>query len=103
MSQEEDTLSSWHFSFECHLPVGRPEKESQVASVHKTTTFDLESRGTNTHLWVTGSRGALMVLPADVQLGEEPQELHVAHGLRSEEAVGIGGRELISFYVHSIF
>ena len=44
-----------------------------------------------------------MVLPADVQLGEEPQELHVAHGLQSEEAVGIGDRELISFYVHSIF
>lgn len=35
-----------------------------------------------------------MVLPADVELGEEPQELHVARGLRSEEAVGIGGREL---------
>lgn len=49
-------------------------------------TFDLESRGTNTHLWVTGSRGALMVLPADGELGEEPQELHVARGLRSEEA-----------------
>ena len=51
--------------------------------------FDLESRGTNTHLWVTGSRGALIVLPADVELGEEPQELHVARGLRRG-----GGREL---------
>lgn len=27
------SLSSWHFSFERHLPVGRPEKDSQVASV----------------------------------------------------------------------
>lgn len=34
MSQEEDTLSSWHFSFESHLPVGLPEKDSQVASVY---------------------------------------------------------------------
>ena len=51
--------------------------------------FDLESRGTNTHLWVTGSRGALMVLPADVELGEEPQELHVARGLRSERQWGL--------------
>lgn len=27
------SLSSWHFSFESHLLVGLPEKDSQVASV----------------------------------------------------------------------
>lgn len=69
-----------------HLPVGLPEKDSQVAYIIRTVAFELESRGANIPLGGTMAavKGVLIVhLPAE--LGGEQQELRVAKLLASEE------------------